>query len=65
MKKNTEYKENIHYYIEGGRVVFTALFHLQRGKCCGCGCRFCPYVPKHQKNSNEVAEEFVTLKKEP
>jgi hypothetical protein len=26
-----------------GYVVFTALAHLQRGSCCGSGCRHCPY----------------------
>ncbi|MFM7404288.1 MAG: DUF5522 domain-containing protein [Erythrobacter sp.] len=33
-----------------GYTVFTALAHLQRGKCCGSACRHCPYnheaVPK-------------------
>ncbi|MCO6045782.1 DUF5522 domain-containing protein [Aeoliella sp. ICT_H6.2] len=31
------------YYIEQGRVVFTAGYLLRRGKCCGSGCRHCPY----------------------
>ena len=26
-----------------GYVVFTELFHLQRRRCCGSGCRHCPY----------------------
>jgi diphthamide synthase (EF-2-diphthine--ammonia ligase) len=26
-----------------GYIVFTELAHLQRGKCCGSGCRHCPY----------------------
>ena len=26
-----------------GRMVFTQLFMLQRGTCCGAGCRHCPY----------------------
>ncbi len=33
-----------------GYTVFTELFHLKRGKCCGSACRHCPYqhskVPK-------------------
>ncbi|MEL6719163.1 MAG: DUF5522 domain-containing protein [Bacteroidota bacterium] len=43
--------ENIDYYIEQGRWVFTAEFHLKRGKCCGSGCRHCPYdhVNVHKK----------------
>lgn len=31
------------YYVEEGRVVFTAAYHLERGYCCGSGCRHCPY----------------------
>jgi hypothetical protein len=28
---------------ETGYVVFTRVAHLARGKCCGSGCRHCPY----------------------
>ncbi|XP_029474490.1 uncharacterized protein C1orf53 homolog [Rhinatrema bivittatum] len=28
---------------ETGCLVFTRFAHLQRGNCCGCGCRHCPY----------------------
>lgn len=42
--------ENEDYYIENGRWVFTEKFHLKRGRCCGSGCRHCPFdhenVPK-------------------
>jgi Family of unknown function (DUF5522) len=31
------------YYMEGGRVVFTAAYHLKRGYCCNSKCRHCPY----------------------
>ncbi|MBX2969865.1 MAG: hypothetical protein KF803_10885 [Cyclobacteriaceae bacterium] len=31
------------YYLENGKVVFTASFHLKRGYCCQSGCRHCPY----------------------
>mgnify|MGYP003351914309 FL=1 len=57
-----EIKPGIHYYIEGERVIFTPLFHLQRGSCCGNGCRHCPYTPKHKKGNKIPAEEFVKLK---
>lgn len=36
-------KENVDYYIENGRWVFTAVFHSKRGTCCGSSCRHCPY----------------------
>jgi hypothetical protein len=31
------------YYFEGENLVFTAVYHLKRGYCCGSGCRHCPY----------------------
>ncbi len=49
--------EDIHYYVEGERVVFTALFHLQRGQCCGNHCRHCPYYPKHNKGTVNVNDK--------
>ena len=53
------YKEGTHYYIDGERVVFTALFHIQRGQCCGNGCINCPYDPKHKKGNVVVAKENI------
>jgi len=36
--------ENVHYYInEGGYVVLTREYHLERGYCCGNGCLHCPF----------------------
>jgi len=43
------------YYIEDGRYVFTAYFHLKRGKCCGNKCRHCPYEPKHLKGNTSIS----------
>jgi hypothetical protein len=37
--------EGVHYYIERGKWVFTATYHLRRGTCCDSGCRHCPYDP--------------------
>jgi hypothetical protein len=51
MKK--EFIEGVHYYLEGGRVVFTEKYHLERGSCCGNKCRHCPYTPKHIKGNKE------------
>jgi len=31
------------YYLESGRMVFTASYLERRGYCCGSGCRHCPY----------------------
>ena len=55
------FKEGIHYYMDGERVVFTALFHIQRGQCCGSGCRHCPYDPKHKKGKVVLSKESLKL----
>ena len=39
-------KEGIHYYFEGGLLVFTEAYHLLRGYCCESGCRHCPFGSK-------------------
>jgi hypothetical protein len=31
------------YYNEKGLMVLTAKFHLERGYCCGNGCKHCPF----------------------
>jgi len=36
--------EGVDYYVEGGgRMVFTADYHLRRGYCCRGRCRHCPW----------------------
>jgi hypothetical protein len=54
---NKEFIENKHYYLEEGRVVFTALFHLYRGRCCGNKCRHCPYDPEWIKGTTKIKEK--------
>lgn len=46
--------EGVHYYYnEKGLIVLTEKFHLERGYCCGNGCKHCPYeyvnVPEPKK----------------
>lgn len=48
-----EFIEGVHYYLDNGRIVFTEKYHLERGECCGKGCRHCPFNPKHTKGSKE------------
>jgi len=36
-------KEDVHYYMENGFMVFTEAYHLARGRCCGNACRHCPF----------------------
>jgi hypothetical protein len=47
--------ENEDYYFnEKGLITFTAKYLLERGYCCGSGCRHCPYnyeaVPEPRKS---------------
>ena len=60
--------EGIHfYYNENNFLVFTEKYHLQRGYCCGNGCRHCPYnyenVPRPLK-SKLLAEKKHDKKKQ-
>jgi len=32
-----------YYYNEEGYIVLTEKYHLEKGYCCGNGCRHCPY----------------------
>lgn len=48
--------EGVDYYLnEDGRVTFTAKYLLERGYCCGNGCRHCPYnyqaVPEPRRSA--------------
>jgi len=45
------------YYMQDGRVVFTAHYHAKRGSCCGNGCKNCPYEPKYIKGGKTLSKE--------
>ncbi len=36
-------QEDNFYINDEGLLVFTEKFHLERGFCCGRGCKHCPY----------------------
>ena len=55
--ENKEFELGRHYYLEKGKVVFTELYHKNRGYCCGNICRHCPYDPKHIKNNKKLFGE--------
>lgn len=57
-----EFIKDVHYYMDDVRVVFTALYHIERGECCGNKCKHCPYYPQYQKGNVELAEEFINFK---
>ena len=62
MKKNKKKGENkfppSYYYMEGERIIFTEEFHINRGQCCGNGCRHCPYDPKHSKGNTTLRKNI-------
>jgi Family of unknown function (DUF5522) len=43
------------FYSEDGFIVLTAKYHLDRGYCCGNGCKHCPFeyinVPEPKQSS--------------
>ena len=48
--------ENIDFYHdEHGYMVLTEKYHLEKGHCCGYGCRHCPYdfdcVPEPKRSN--------------
>jgi len=43
LPKTCKLIEELDYYLEDGKYVFTKWYHLKRGYCCGSGCRHCPY----------------------
>lgn len=50
------------YYInEDGLFVLTAKYHLDRGYCCGNGCKHCPY---EYENVPEPKRSELLLKRE-
>jgi hypothetical protein len=50
------------YYDEQGYFVFTEKYHLQKGYCCGNGCKHCPY--NFEKVPEPKRSELVALKKD-
>jgi hypothetical protein len=47
------------FYREGATIVFTALYHLRRGYCCGSGCRHCPYDDEKKRAAIAAIEEHA------
>ncbi|MBS1947921.1 MAG: hypothetical protein JST47_09155 [Bacteroidetes bacterium] len=49
-----------YYYNEDGYIVLTEKYHLERGYCCGNGCKHCPY---DYENSPEPKRKELCQKK--
>lgn len=59
MENNQKKREKVkllpsHFYMENGKKVMTEQYHIERGYCCGNGCRHCPYEPKAQKGNTLI-----------
>ncbi len=53
--QNPKLDENIDFYLEAGKMVFTETYLKKRGYCCKNGCRHCPYSFK--KKTDEADED--------
>ena len=49
-----EFIKDVHYYLDGDKVVFTEAYFLQRGTCCGNKCRHCPFTKPAVKGNKEL-----------
>ncbi len=51
------------YFDENGYMVLTEQYHINKGHCCGYGCRHCPFnfesVPEPKRS--ELLAERVNL----
>jgi 2-iminoacetate synthase ThiH len=48
-----------YYFNEQGYIVLTAKYHLEKGNCCGNGCKHCPY--QYQNVSEPKRSELLSL----
>jgi len=53
------------YYNEQGLMVLTEKYHLEKGYCCGNGCRHCPYNYENvtEPLKSKLIEEKKNVKK--
>ena len=49
------------YYNETGLMVLTEKYHLDRGYCCGSGCRHCPF--DYEKVSEPRRSQLLAQRK--
>lgn len=60
--KKKEFIEGVHFYFdETGLMVMTEKYHLDRGFCCGNGCRHCPY--NYKKVEETLQKELLAKRK--
>ena len=56
-------EDDDYYSNENGLIVFTAEYLMQRGYCCGNGCKHCPYdykaVPEPKRSKLLTARKLA------
>jgi hypothetical protein len=54
------------YYNEDGYIVLTEKYHLEKGYCCGNGCKHCPFdyaaVPEPKKSELQTKRANEKIK---
>jgi hypothetical protein len=56
--------EDIDYYINAdGYVVLTEKYHLDKGYCCGNGCKHCPFQHENVPEPRRSELKFFSEKK--
>lgn len=56
-----EARMRVPMYSDGGFAVLTERCLIERGNCCGCDCRHCPYLPRATKGSQDIQPELAKL----
>jgi hypothetical protein len=64
MKDKKRFEEGLDYYLENGSVIMTEDYHINRGYCCGSGCRHCAYEPRAVRGTTTLQEKFQKKTKE-
>ncbi len=57
--------EGIDYYMEDGKLVFTAAYHRARGYCCNSKCRHCPYRDRASGAPGAGSSDVVVTRPRP
>jgi hypothetical protein len=51
------------YYVEDGLFIMTAAYHKKRGSCCGNRCKWCPFKPRYELGTTQLATDQRLLPK--
>jgi hypothetical protein len=54
MQDKKEFIENIHFYLENGKIIFTEKYLKDRNHCCGNSCRHCPFTKPVKKGNKKL-----------